>query len=50
MLETIIIILVILWILGYGIVHIGGLIHLLLVIALIVLIVRLIRGRNGPVV
>jgi hypothetical protein len=48
MLWTIVLILVILWALGFA-VHIGGgLIHLLLVIALIVAIVRLIQGR--PVV
>ena len=42
---TIVLILIILWILGFTI-HIGGgLIHLLLVIALIVAIVRLIQGR-----
>ena len=45
MLETIIVILVIMWLLGFGL-HIGGsLIHLLLVIAVIVVIVRVIRGR-----
>jgi hypothetical protein len=48
MLWTIVLILVILWALGFA-VHIGGgLIHLLLVIALIVAVVRLIQGR--PVV
>jgi hypothetical protein len=41
MLETIIIILVVLWLLGFGF-HVGGnLIHALLVIALIVFVVRL---------
>jgi Family of unknown function (DUF5670) len=45
MLWTIVLILIILWALGFS-VHIGGgLIHLLLVIALIVAIVRLIQGR-----
>jgi hypothetical protein len=45
MLWTIVLILVILWALGFA-VHIGGgLIHLLLVIALIVAVVRLIQGR-----
>ena len=45
MLWTIVLILIILWALGFA-VHIGGgLIHLLLVIALIVLVVRLIQGR-----
>ncbi|MBV8201460.1 MAG: lmo0937 family membrane protein [Acidobacteria bacterium] len=48
MLWTIVLILVVLWALGFA-VHIGGgLIHLLLVIALIVAVVRLIQGR--PVV
>ncbi len=47
MLETIIIVLVVLWALGYfgGFVA-GGLIHALLVIALIVLIIRLVSGRK----
>jgi hypothetical protein len=48
MLWTIVLILIILWALGFA-VHIGGgLIHLLLVIALIVAVIRLIQGR--PVV
>jgi Family of unknown function (DUF5670) len=47
MLWTIIVILVVLWLLGF-IAHIGGgLIHLLLVIAVIILIINLIRGRRG---
>jgi hypothetical protein len=46
MLWTIVLILIILWLLGFSI-HIGGgLIHLLLVIALIIAIVRLIQGRR----
>ena len=47
MLETIVIILVILWALGYfgGFVA-GGIIHLLLVIALVVVILRVISGRR----
>ena len=53
MLWTIILILFILWALGFGLgvggASIGGLIHLLLVIAVIVLIVQLITGRR-PVV
>ena len=41
MLETIIVVLLVLWLLGFGF-HIGGgLIHALLVIALIVFIVRM---------
>jgi hypothetical protein len=42
MLWTIIIILLVLWLLGFGFKIGGGLIHILLVIALIILIIRLI--------
>lgn len=46
MLWTIVVVLLVLWALGFAI-HIGGgLIHLLLVIALIVVVVRLIQGRR----
>ena len=49
MLWTIAVILFILWIVGFFVVHVGGgLIHLLLVIAVIVVIYRLVTGR--PVV
>ncbi|MFL5581040.1 MAG: lmo0937 family membrane protein [Gemmatimonadaceae bacterium] len=47
MLWTIAIILLILWLLGAFVVHVGGgLIHLLLVIALIVIVYRLLTGRR----
>ena len=47
MLWTIIVILLILWLLGFA-VHIGGgLIHLLLVVAVIVFIVNLLSGRRA---
>lgn len=47
MLETIAIILIVLWILGLVTAYtMGGLIHILLVIALVVLIFRLLRGRS----
>jgi hypothetical protein len=46
MLETILIVLVILWALGFFAFHVGGLIHVLLIIALIVLIIRLLQGRR----
>ncbi|MCX6559558.1 MAG: lmo0937 family membrane protein [Candidatus Aminicenantes bacterium] len=47
MLETIIVILVVLWALGFFAFHVStGLIHALLVIALIVLIIRLLQGRR----
>jgi hypothetical protein len=46
MLWTIIVILIVLWLLGF-LTHVGGgLIHLLLVIAVIVLIINLIQGRR----
>ena len=47
MLWTIIFILLILWLLGFFAFHIGGgLIHILLVIAVVVILVRLIQGRR----
>ncbi|GAB3789490.1 lmo0937 family membrane protein [Virgibacillus kimchii] len=46
MLWTIFIILLVLWLLGFGFEIAGNLIHILLVIALVVLIVRLITGRS----
>ncbi len=47
MLWTIVVILLVLWALGFA-VHVGGgLIHLLLVIAVIVVIVRLLQGRSA---
>lgn len=47
MLETIAVILVILWILGLVSSYtLGGLIHVLLVIALVVIVLRVIEGRR----
>lgn len=47
MLETIIVLLIILWALGLVSSYtMGGFIHLLLVIALVVVAIRLIRGRR----
>ena len=47
MLETIAIILIILWALGLVSSYtIGGFIHILLVIAVVVIIIRIIRGRG----
>jgi hypothetical protein len=46
MLETILIILIVLWALGLFAFHAGGLIHALLVIAAVVLIIRLLQGRK----
>jgi hypothetical protein len=47
MLWTIAIILLVLWLLGFTVFHVaGGLIHLLLVIAIIVILWRVITGRR----
>ena len=47
MLETIAIILVVLWLLGLISAYtIGGFIHLLLVLAVIVIVIRVIQGRR----
>ncbi len=46
MLITIGIILLILWILGFSVFHIAGfLIHILLVVAIIVILLRIIKGK-----
>jgi hypothetical protein len=44
MLETLAVLLVVLWLLGFSFHVAGGLIHLLLVIFLIVIIIRVIRS------
>jgi hypothetical protein len=49
MLWTIAIILLILWALGFFVVNVGSIVHLLLVIALVVIVYRLVTGRR-PVV
>jgi len=46
MLWTIVVILLVLWVLGLSMKIAGGLIHLLLVIALIVVVFRLLTGRR----
>ncbi len=48
MLETLAVILVILWLLGLVTSYtLGGFIHVLLIIALIVVVLRVIRGRRA---
>jgi len=47
MLWTILLILLIMWALGFGFHIAGGLIHLILVVALVVLIVQLVTGRRA---
>lgn len=47
MLSTVIVVLVILWLLGMVTSYtMGGLIHVLLVIAIVVVLLRVIQGRN----
>jgi hypothetical protein len=46
MLWTIFVILLVLWLLGYGFHVAGSLVHLLLVIALVVLVFNLVSGRR----
>ena len=46
MLGTILVILVVLWALGFFAFHVGGLVHVLLVIALVVVILRLLQGKK----
>jgi hypothetical protein len=46
MLWTIFVIILVLWLLGFSFHIAGGLIHLLLVVALVVLIVNLVSGRR----
>ena len=49
MLWTILVVLLILWLLGFSL-HVGGaLIHLLLVVALVVLVFNLVTGRRQGV-
>ncbi len=47
MLWTLVLILIILWALGLGFHVAGGLIHLLLVVAVVVVVFRLITGRRA---
>jgi len=47
MLWTIFVIILVLWLLGFSFHIAGGLIHILLVVALIVLVINLITGRRG---
>jgi Family of unknown function (DUF5670) len=46
MLEALIVIILIFWLMGWLVFHVGDLIHLLLVIAAVVLVVRLLQGRR----
>jgi hypothetical protein len=46
MLWTVVVLLLILWLLGFTMHVAGGLIHVLLVIALVVIVLRLLSGRR----
>ena len=46
MLWTIVAVLLILWLLGFSLHVAGGLIHLLLLVALVVVIINLVSGRS----
>lgn len=46
-LWAIVIVLVVLWLIGWLALHVGGLIHILLIIAIIVLLYNLFIGRRG---
>jgi hypothetical protein len=47
MLWTIFVVVLVLWLLGFSLHIAGGLIHLLLVVALIVLVINLLSGRRA---
>jgi hypothetical protein len=47
MLWTIFVVVLVLWLLGFSFHIAGGLIHLLLVVALVILVINLVSGRRG---
>ena len=47
MLWTIFVLLLVLWLLGFSLHIAGGLIHLLLVVAVVVLVINLVSGRSA---
>jgi uncharacterized membrane protein len=49
MLWTIFVVLLVLWLLGFSLHVAGGLIHLLLVVALVVLVINLLSGRRNAI-
>jgi hypothetical protein len=49
MLWTVFVVILVLWLLGFSLHLGGGLIHLLLVVALIVLVINLIGGRRSVI-
>jgi hypothetical protein len=47
MLWTLFVVILVLWLLGFSFHIAGGLIHILLVVALVVLVINLLSGRRG---
>jgi hypothetical protein len=47
MLWTVFVVLLVLWLLGFSLHVAGGMIHLLLVVALVVLVINLLSGRTA---
>jgi hypothetical protein len=47
MLWTIFVVVLVLWLLGFSLHIAGGLIHILLVVALVILVINLVSGRRG---
>ena len=46
MLSTLVIVLLVMWLLGFVVYPVGNLIHILLVVAIVVVLLRIIQGRN----
>jgi hypothetical protein len=49
MLWTIIAVLVVLWLLGFTVFHVGSIVHALLVIALVVFVLNILSGRRTAI-
>lgn len=49
LLWAVIVILVIFWLLGFTLFHLGGIIHIVIVIAIVLLIFNLLSGRGARV-
>lgn len=46
-LDIVLVVLVVIWLFGWGVFHLGTIIHVLLLVAVVVLVVRLLQGRTG---
>ena len=45
----IVVVLFVLWLLGFTVMHVGGIIHILIVIAVVLLVYNLITGRGARI-